>query len=161
MATSTTKRPWLAVVLAVLVTGAGHVYLRRWLRALGWFVLVEVAIAVFVSDLPTIGELAALRTASPAEIAATMPPLSETLPVFAIVLLSWIDAYRLAAATTGESDASDSPNETASEAGTATTEPDRPDQCPSCGREVDDDLDFCQWCSEPLTTDADAATESR
>ncbi|OYR79611.1 hypothetical protein DJ71_16250, partial [Halorubrum sp. E3] len=22
--------------------------------------------------------------------------------------------------------------------------------CPSCGKEVDADLDFCHWCTEPL-----------
>jgi len=30
------KRPWLAALLGALVTGFGHLYLRRWRRAVGW-----------------------------------------------------------------------------------------------------------------------------
>jgi hypothetical protein len=34
------KRPWLAVVLTLVVPGLGHAYLRLWGRAVLWFVLV-------------------------------------------------------------------------------------------------------------------------
>lgn len=37
MGTETSKRqPWLAFLLEALVTGLGHVYLRRWRRSAGW-----------------------------------------------------------------------------------------------------------------------------
>lgn len=48
MTSEATKRPWLAALLAAILTGLGHVYLRRWRRAVGWFVLITLTVFIFV-----------------------------------------------------------------------------------------------------------------
>jgi len=42
------KRPWLAALLGALVTGFGHLYLRRWRRAVGWLAVLFAVSYVFV-----------------------------------------------------------------------------------------------------------------
>jgi hypothetical protein len=41
------KRPWLAAGLTFLVIGLGHVYLRRWGRAFGWFGMLVLSTLLF------------------------------------------------------------------------------------------------------------------
>lgn len=127
-------RRWLAVGLSVLQPGLGHAYLREWLRAVTWFLLWVTAILVVapLPDNPGPTDVARYVTGSSA-IDALSPVATVTL--MAVVAVTAMDAYRHAA-TTGRSD------------------PDEP-TCPSCGKEVDTDLDFCHWCS----TDFEAARE--
>lgn len=79
MGSESRKRPWLAALLAAVVTGLGHVYLRRWLRAVGWLALVLLAVLLFVPE-------GAVWEAS----------LSEIAPVGIIGGMSVIDAFLLA-----------------------------------------------------------------
>lgn len=74
-----TKRPWLAAVLALLVTGLGHCYLRRWIRALGWFLVATLATIVFV----------------PVDWTTDLR-IRDVAPVMVVLALSALDAYRIA-----------------------------------------------------------------
>lgn len=115
------KRPWLAAALALPVTGLGHVYLRRWRRALGWLLVVTAATALFVPP-------EALE--NPA--ALTGIPFWDTAPLFLIVGLSAVDAYLLARH-----------QNVVSEIRTAR-------RCSDCYRELTADVAFCAWCGTEL-----------
>lgn len=114
------------------IAGAGHAYLRQWRRALAWFSFVLgvaiLLVSMFVDP----------QTTSPSEM-----PLIVTGPVLILLVLSALDAYRIArkqGSTTGDETAA--AGEAGAEAETMT--------CPNCGREVDPELDFCHWCTERL-----------
>lgn len=129
-----TKRPWLGALLAFFLPGLGHVYLREWLRSLMWFAFAVSAVLLFV-PLPD----AAIATAESGDVSAAMDaamqatqdlPLEALIPIWVVRVFSAIDAYWIALRT--------SPAEEEGE------------RCPSCGKLVDEDLDFCQWCTTPL-----------
>jgi len=168
------RRPWLAVLLAIVISGLGHAYLRRWARAFGWYAAITAVLILFVPE-PAVDQL----------LARESPPLVDIAPGLAVVAASVLDAYVLAVrnnrryeehktarAATG-ADSFDGPVE-----GTSTTSlvdrlPGRsatgvsaasatnassPEsasttvECPHCGRETDPTLDFCHWCTEPVET---------
>ena len=147
------RRPWLAAVLALVVSGLGHAYLRRWARAFGWYVVVTATVVFLVPD-----------TAVEQIFTGEIPPIGEIAPVFLVVAASVIDAYVVAIRNNREYDRQaaggvyqrDTANlssfdETTSEGKTA--DPSGGDDsitCPDCGREADSELDFCQWCATPL-----------
>ena len=161
------RRPWLAVLLALMISGLGHAYLRRWARAFGWYVAITATVVLLVPD-----------TAIEGMFAGDPPPIGEIAPVVVVVAASVVDAYvvavrnnreyerRVEAATAmdGQSvtrpedtpegvrdDAGDASSESSSESTGPTLETDeRTVSCPSCGREADPEFDFCQWCAEPL-----------
>ncbi|GAB6878985.1 zinc ribbon domain-containing protein [Halorubrum gandharaense] len=161
MSETSRRRPWLAALLAVVFTGLGHAYLRRWGRAFGWLLLQLVAAYLLVPE-AALDQLVA---------GSEIPPLGEVFPIFAVAVASVADAYLLAVrhnrtveragdATTAPADG---PNESGSaatgagalnvrgSAGTADAGDEPPvTDCPHCGREVDAELDFCHWCTEPL-----------
>ena len=153
MSEHTRRRPWLAALLALVVSGLGHAYLRRWARAFGWYVAVTAAVFAFVPESAITGAFA-----------GDPPALRDVAPAAAVVGASVVDAYvvarrnnrayereRRAAGATGAAKA------TGAE---ATDEPDAPSpeptdgdgtvRCPACGKETDPTVDFCQWCAEPL-----------
>jgi hypothetical protein len=125
---TTKKRPWLAALLALLVSGLGHVYLREWLRSLVWFSLYLVSFEVLVPDevMPAEPTIAAYQ-----EMAQALP-LDAALALSSIVIFGMLDAYWLAKRTHREAEV---------EAG---------ETCPHCGKDVDEDLAFCHWCTNPL-----------
>ena len=121
----TRRRALVAVLVGVLgatvgIAGAGHAYLREWRRAIAWFAFVLgtglVLLSVY-SDPVTAAE-------SPSAL-----PMTVTGPILVLLVLSTLDAYRLAL-TAGESGDGEGPS------------------CPYCGHEVDPELDFCPWCTE-------------
>lgn len=130
-------RPLLAVALGAVVTGLGHLYLRRWRRALGWL-LVTVGTANLV-----VPESALDALASGGQF-----PFLASLPLLAISTLSVVDAYVVA--VNAEFRAGE----------TTDTESDSERDCPNCGRSTDRELDFCQWCSTPVEARSDG-TETR
>lgn len=175
----TRKRPWLAAALSLLYPGVGHLYLRQWLRALLWIVLVIGASFVLIPTniIPETTSLSAILEASQSV------PVTATVVILLLRLLSMGDAYVLARRL----NASQSPRQratvsigNASEDRTANFDlpeelqtagrPDgdqidgldgaptsgagqtvAPSRCPSCGRDIDDpELDFCPWCAEPF-----------
>jgi len=124
--TTSGRRPVVAALLAVVVTGLGHLYLRRWTRALGWITVGYAAVVLFVP------EATLIALTSGGEVA----PFT-LVPVVLVGLLSAVDAYRIALFTERPS------------AGPAGTD-DRVD-CPACGKPVDPELGFCHWCTTDFT----------
>jgi hypothetical protein len=122
------KRPWLAALLAFVYPGLGHVYLREWLRAILWFGLVVSSTSLLVGDGIIPSEL------SLEAFAATYQamPLDASIALVAITALSMADAYWMASK------------------GNRTTEVVEGTSCPHCGKELDDDLTFCHWCTTRL-----------
>jgi len=130
------KRPWLAALLGVLATGVGHVYLRRWRRALGWVVALFGVTALFV-DPAAIEAVAAGNAVDPVTIA----------PTLLVASLSALDAYLLAHAHNAVA---------------RMVDPERQrTQCPTCGRELDDDLEFCHWCATEVDDRSTSARSER
>jgi len=122
----TRKRPWLAVFLATLGTGFRHLYLRRWWRAIGWVVVAVGAVVLLVPEaaleaFATGGQLAPLNIA----------------PLLIVSAVSALDAYQLAVLNNYLVRIHEH------NAGTVRT-------CPACGRPLDDELEFCHWCSTRL-----------
>lgn len=151
MSEHTRRRPWLAALLALVVSGLGHAYLRRWARAFGWYVAVTAAVFVFVPESAVSGALA-----------GDPPAVEDVAPAAAVVVASVIDAYVVALrnnrAHERERDAAraiaseTSPGEETGEGPepTPTADGDGTVRCPECGKETDPTVDFCQWCAEPL-----------
>ena len=153
MSGRTRRRPWLAALLALVVSGLGHAYLRRWARALGWYVAVVAAVFVFVPDATVT-----------AVFAGDLPPARDVAPAAAVVAASVIDAYVVALRNNREYErereptrATDSPDAAAGPDATPAEPPSGEERsasaetirCPECGRETDPTFDFCQWCAEP------------
>ncbi|EMA50575.1 zinc ribbon domain-containing protein [Halococcus thailandensis] len=130
------KRPLLAAALALLYPGLGHLYLREWLRALTWFGLTfaTVAIALPASAIPENGAGFSLDAVMQASEAL---PMEAEIAIFVLFVLNTVDAYRIARGSRTEQ----------------STAADGKQRCPNCGRETDADLEFCQWCTEPLAAD--------
>ncbi|WP_335999917.1 zinc ribbon domain-containing protein [Halorientalis halophila] len=135
MAESSRKRPILAAVLGLLYPGLGHVYLREWVRALLWFGLIVLTGSLLIPD-----------SVYPSTLTVdSLMAMSEAMPLEALVALSavtgmnMVDAYVLASRNNRTS-------QRVAEGG----------QCPSCGREVDPDLEFCHWCTTELQGSVDA-----
>lgn len=129
------KRPWLAVLLALVYPGLGHLYLRLWFRSLMWFGLMASSIVVLLPE-------AAVQQGDTGFTAAFVAvrdgvaalPLESQLLLTSLTILQIVDAYVLARRS-GES------GETGPE-------------CPSCGKELDEDIDFCHWCTTRLEESA-------
>lgn len=119
------KRPWLAALLAVLATGLGHLYLRRWQRALGWLLALFGASYFFVDP-------AAMEAAAAGDV-----DFLALAPALAVASLSALDAYLLAHAQNALARVTVTPD------GELT-------HCPNCGNEVDSELTFCHWCTAEL-----------
>ena len=118
-ATETSKRPWLAALFAVVITGLGHLYLREWFRAAMWYGFALSAALIFIPE----------STVQALVDSGAQPPLTEIAPILMVQMLSVIDAYRLALrrnAMVGKT------------------------PCPYCGRPLDEDLQFCHWCTTQL-----------
>lgn len=132
------RRSIIAALLALLYPGLGHVYLRAWLRAIAWFVVALVAAGLVMPE--------SMFVAYESEGLTGVLEASRNLPSEAILSLlivrglNAIDAYLTGLEVSAEP----------TEAGTR--------RCPSCGREVDSELDFCQWCATELD-EADEADE--
>lgn len=135
------KRPWLAAVLGVAVTGLGHLYLRRWLRAGGWLVVAFLVSSFLVPE----STLTTLTSSGQIAWSEAVPLIVDTLPVIAVTVVSALDAYQLAVVNNHFLDTHIPSDETG----------DGPPLCPSCNRPVDDDLEFCQWCASPLSESGD------
>ena len=132
MVESDQKRPMLAAALALLSPGLGHVYLREWVRALLWFSLVMLGVSILAPEptTPAATNPEAIWTAS-LEMTRALS-WQATGALLAISLLSVVDAYRIA---------------TEINAAAAIEEG---QQCPYCGRELDEEIDFCHWCTAEL-----------
>jgi hypothetical protein len=138
--TTSQKRPWLAALLGALATGFGHLYLRRWRRAVGWFVALFAVSYVFV-DPAAIRALAAGEAVDPLRVA----------PTLLVGGASVVDAYVLARAQNALARAREAAEESAVTVEGATEPEAAIDSCPNCGKDVDPELDFCHWCTADLS----------
>ena len=132
----TTKRPWLAAMLAFLQPGLGHLYLRAWIRAVLWFALWFGTLAATVPSVGS-GGLLSVAERTLGALAALSP--EATIAIGSVTLFSTLDAYWLASRVNDRARGTD----------------DGARNCPHCGREVDADLDFCHWCTEPIDPGVD------
>ncbi|MFB6146257.1 MAG: zinc ribbon domain-containing protein [Halobacteriaceae archaeon] len=134
---SSRTRGVVAAVLAFLYPGLGHLYLREWLRALSWFGLAIATAAIVIPD--AVVTAFDQRGLQGLYEASRSLPLRTVVPLFAVRLLNVLDAY-----LTGVGHAPfATPSGTESPA-------DHPATCPECGKDLDDDLDFCPWCTTRL-----------
>jgi hypothetical protein len=123
------NNPLLAALLGTVVTGLGHLYLRRWLRAIGWLGVAVVATVLFVPE----------STISAVNSGTLTDPLS-VLPIILISAASALDAYLIARSKLQ----TDGDRSTSTD---GTTEPDKSPACPACGKPFDPELGFCHWCT--------------
>ncbi|ELZ07700.1 DUF7575 domain-containing protein [Natrialba aegyptia] len=117
--------------LSLLVPGAGHALLRDWLRA---FAFGGLFIAAGLFFLPT-AEIAAADSFADSMTIATQETERITQFLFSfIALFAAIDAtFRALGVPPGRgSNDADGPT------------------CPTCGKELDEDLSFCHWCTTRL-----------
>ncbi|AGB38715.1 DUF7575 domain-containing protein [Natronococcus occultus] len=136
------KRPWLAALLAALITGLGHLYLRRLRRAVGWLA-VSILVTVFLVDQAAFESLAGGSVNTDAILAVW--------PMYLVVAISVLDAYLIARqpATAHQPAVGD--------------DEDAAPSCPHCGKEHDPELDFCHWCTNPIDDpdpDADSTADA-
>ncbi|WP_254522353.1 zinc ribbon domain-containing protein [Natrinema caseinilyticum] len=135
-------RALFAAGLSVIMPGAGHVLVRDWLRAALFAGIFLSASALF---LPTDQIAAAGPITSPNELFEQASIMAEETDAMArfflmfIALFAAIDAtFRVLRPQSGGGGDAE-----------GTT-------CPQCGKEVDEDLAFCHWCTtrlEPETSD--------
>jgi uncharacterized paraquat-inducible protein A len=123
------------VLLAIVYPGLGHVYLREWGRALLWFALIVVSTSFLIPESAVPESLSVDGLVAAAEAM----PLEVSLLVLALSFLSVLDAYWLA------NRANETARPTVDEQGAVEVE-----GCPNCGKDLDEDLDFCPWCTERL-----------
>jgi TM2 domain-containing membrane protein YozV len=126
------KRPLLAVVLAFIFPGLGHFYLRKWGRGLLWLGLLLALSVVFVvtGTIQPVSELTLEAISSSYQAR----PTEVTIGSVVVTTLNVVDAYWVAV----------NENQTQEiEAGM---------KCPNCGKELDQDIDFCHWCTTQLET---------
>lgn len=105
------------------VAGLGHLFLREWKRAVAWFALSVGATVVLL--------LAVFDPAQLQDPAFLMDvqqwPQNVLVPLFVLLSLSIFDAYLIGRRSAPGADL---------------------DTCPTCGRPIDAELDFCHWCSQ-------------
>ena len=127
------------------VAGTGHAYLRRWRRSMLWFLLTIGAGVALMSVYVTNPE-----TIDPFDVSTI--PTEVYVPMVVIIGFSIVDAllvafldHREASMTPGVDSVADAGEEGLS--------------CPHCGRSTDPELDFCTWCTKPLSVDEQGQSE--
>lgn len=126
-----TRRSLVAAILGLIYPGLGHAYLRAWLRALAWFLVAIIAAALVMPE----SAFAAYQTdgfSGVLEVSRNLP-LETVMSMTVIRVLNAIDAYLTALQSAARR---------GSDTDVAT--------CPECGKELDEDLDFCPWCTTRL-----------
>ncbi|WP_137289569.1 zinc ribbon domain-containing protein [Natronorubrum halophilum] len=123
-------RAIFAAGLSVLLPGAGHALIRDWLRALVFAGVYFLAIGFFFP----VGEIAAAGSMAEAmDIVTTKTDSISQFVLSFLVLFATIDAtFRAVGFPPGGSTSNEGPS------------------CPNCGKELDQDLTFCHWCTTRL-----------
>lgn len=135
------KRAALAGLLSIVYPGLGHVYLRAWIRALGWFGLALATASLVVPD-QTVQSIDTLDLGVILDAARTLPR-DALLAILFVRVLNVVDAAWLGL-TAGR-----------------LQEGEGPPTCPECGGELDEEIDFCPWCTQRLeTTETAESTET-
>lgn len=121
----TWTRAFIAGLLGLIYPGVGHMYLREWLRAFAWFIIAILAAALVTP--PELVEAVEIEGMSVLLDMSEYISLEAYAMLFAIRLLNALDASIIALRPRQE--------------------PDQSPSCPNCGGDLDDDLDFCPWCT--------------
>ena len=125
-------RALVAAGLSVLLPGAGHALVRDWIRALLFAGLYIATAAIF---LPTEQLSAAATMTEAMDILTTETALIDQLVLSFIVVFAAVDAaFRALGIPPGSNEGGEN---------------DAP-SCPQCGRELDEELEFCHWCTTRL-----------
>jgi hypothetical protein len=121
-------RTALAVLGAFIYPGVGHAVLQRWRRGAAWFGLAfaTATVAVLVTDVP-VNEVETLQGAF--ELQSQLP-WQGTAAVLLVSSLNVADAYLVARRDDGDGESGPT--------------------CPDCGGDLDEDLEFCPWCTNRL-----------
>lgn len=122
--------PLLAALLGTVITGLGHLYLRRWLRTLGWLGITVVASVHFIPE----------STMSAISSGMLTDPFS-VFPLVLISIASILDAYLIARRKRIEMNEREDTQALGTEGANSTV------SCPACGKDTDLDLGFCHWCT--------------
>lgn len=120
----------MAVGLSFVLPGAGHAYIRDWIRAVLFAALFLTMISVILplQDLSAVSSFSEGVSVVNAETSQT-----DQFVISFIMLFAAIDAgFRAFGYPAAKATPSDSTN------------------CPHCGRELDEDLEFCHWCTRRL-----------
>jgi hypothetical protein len=133
------SRSLRAATLAVICPGLGHAYLRSWVWSVAWFVLGAGTVGAVLGqagiDPATFGSPFGLL-----EAVLSQTSFLSLLLLQVVVTVNVAHAYALGQlvdqATLSRSDGQ--PGEEAL----------RP--CPACGEPLDEDLEFCHWCTYRL-----------
>jgi hypothetical protein len=138
------KRPWLAAILGAVATGLGHLYLRRWQRALGWLLASLTTMFFFV---PTSAVMAvkSMMWGSGSVSVPTIDLLIALFPLLAVAAASVLDAYVIARTNNRQLMEQQMGIE----------------RCSECGRPIDPDVSFCQWCATPQDKDMESDSMER
>lgn len=131
-------RALAAAGLSVLLPGAGHALIRDWARAIIFTGLYFATIAFLV----TTDQLATASSISEAMRISSEISTRNWFILSFIVLFATIDAtFRAMRYPLGSNQTGDGPS------------------CPECGKELDEELSFCHWCTTriepPAATDAE------
>lgn len=125
-------RPWIAALLSFLQPGLGHAYIRAYRRGVTWFLVWAAVTAAFVDiGVPELTVDAVLAALTRLFTALGGLGLVPSMVVAAVTAFAMVDAYRLAQGPVG-ADPEDGP------------------RCPACGKELDEELEFCPWCTTEL-----------
>lgn len=123
-------RALAAAGLSILFPGAGHAVLREWLRAILFATLFLSSLLVFL-PIESMGD--AGTTIDMLEVAyAEMDTISQFAISFIVVFAAVDAAFRALDFPPGRDETVEGPT------------------CPECGRSLDEDLEFCHWCTTRL-----------
>jgi hypothetical protein len=129
------RRAAVAAFLALFAPGLGHIYLRAWIRAIAWFVLATVAVS-FVLPESAFAGVGSGGIGGMTE-AITSLPSRVFLVSLTVRAASGLDAGLMVLRTPTAN----------------VTEPEESGGCPQCGKEIDDEIDFCPWCTTQLESE--------
>ncbi|ELY60358.1 zinc ribbon domain-containing protein [Natronococcus sp. A-GB1] len=136
-------RALAAAGLSVLLPGAGHVFIRDWIRGLAFGGIFVASLAILF---PTDQIAAADSLSGAVSVITTETDTISQFVISFIILFAAIDAtFRSMGFPPGSNNGADH---------------DGP-SCPHCGKPLDEDLTFCHWCTtrlEPANPDEDEPT---
>ncbi|MCO8244496.1 zinc ribbon domain-containing protein [Haladaptatus sp. AB643] len=136
------KRPWLAALGSFVYPGLGHFYLRQWLRGFLWFGFMLLTAYFFIPPAVANELSVAIQNNDMAAYSQATQNLGldVSLPLLFVSVCNIVDAYWSAVRN----------NRVVQEAVDGTV------RCPNCGRKVDPEFDFCQWCSSSIDAESTA-----
>ncbi|QCJ48254.1 zinc ribbon domain-containing protein [Haloprofundus sp. MHR1] len=147
-------KPFIAGALGMFIAGLGHLYLRRWRRAIAWMALVILVGELFFSP-ETVAFLDSTVSQGPPFVADQAPSspvvLEELLLVSFVIVASALDAVLVGLRTLRAEDAA-----AAGEGDDGPSDAEATWNCPNCGKAVEEEMEFCPWCAERVDSRTDA-----